>query len=100
MSETGQLFQLVTKKPPEPHLWDKNLVPVPANPKLGRAQQTERKCLKCGLVKITVHPERGEAKVPRLWRWGDDLQQFCYDGQPPCGEAVVLPDAILVGAVG
>ena len=93
----SELFRLVTKKPPGPHLWDRDLKSVPANPALGREQQTERSCLKCKLVKITVHPRQGPAY--RLWRRGDALSQFADDVTPECA-SVVLPETMKVEAVG
>ena len=49
--------------------------------------QTERRCLTCGLVKITVHPPQGLPWTE--WRTGDAGQyQIQLSTTPPCrGEA-------------
>lgn len=82
--ENGQLFRLVTKRPPDPHLWPRceEYVSRPADAALGRHQQTERTCPKCKLVKITVHPPQGDGW--REWRWGDAPTQFRDDVMPEC----------------
>jgi hypothetical protein len=72
----SSLFKLVTKPP---HDWGDgrervNYICVPANPLLGRHQQTERTCKRCKLVKITVHPPEGGGW--REWRWGEGGCQF------------------------
>jgi hypothetical protein len=46
-----------------------------------RIDQTERTCLTCGLVKITVHPPHGYAW--REWRMPGQVQ-VQVDGTPPC----------------
>lgn len=44
--------------------------------------QSERTCLWCGLVKITVHPPQG---LPwREWRHPSNPQQFAMAATPPC----------------
>jgi hypothetical protein len=77
----GDLFKLVTRLPPPPHDFGAARS-VPANPALGRHQQTERTCMKCPLVKITVHPPQGGGW--REWRWGDAPSQFIDVVTPAC----------------
>lgn len=76
----GQLFKLATKCR-VPHLFGE-MKSEPAEPMLGRYQQTERACPICRLVKITVHPPTGEAY--RLWRWDDAPTQFADRVTPEC----------------
>lgn len=66
-------------------------VSVPADPSLGRHQQTERHCPKCKLVKITVHPPQGDGW--REWRWGDANWQFADRVEPECVAETVLQRA-------
>jgi hypothetical protein len=89
----SELFQLVTTKAPDPHLWQDcdDFKSVARDPALGRHQQTERACLKCKLVKITVHPPEGGGY--RLWRWGDAPTQFADWAVPEC-RGVVLPKTL------
>lgn len=93
----AELFKLATRcKPPNPHLWPAcdDFKSMPPNPLLGRAQQTERTCPKCHLVKITVHPEDGGGY--RLWRWGDGGCQFADRVEPEC-VVVVREEAKVAG---
>jgi hypothetical protein len=82
----GQLFKLVTHQPHDFGDVD-HYRSMPAQPHLGRDQQTERTCKRCGLVKITVHPKEGGGY--RLWRWGDAPAQFADRVTPECGGVVV-----------
>ncbi|HYM33362.1 MAG TPA: hypothetical protein VEU47_18835 [Candidatus Cybelea sp.] len=76
--EGEPLFKLVTR---EPHRFGQEQR-VPANPVLGRHQQTERACPRCGLVKITVHPPEGPSR--REFRWGNAPTQFTDVMTPEC----------------
>ena len=86
----SELFQLVTKLPPAPHLFDAP-ISEPAKPELNREQQTERVCLKCRTVKITAHPQGRDAY--RLWRFGDDLQQLAIEGRVDCPGVMIKQEA-------
>lgn len=81
--EIAPLFKLVTKPPREQHKFgpEKRMDP---RPDLGRHQQTERMCLRCLLVKITVHPPTGGGW--REWRWADAPSQFVDVVEPECIE--------------
>jgi hypothetical protein len=79
----SDLFQLVTKKPPEPHFLGpaKSVLLAEGN------ENVERECVKCGLVRITFIPRKGHGG--RFYRWGDAPGQF-YDAiEPECGGVVV-----------
>ena len=78
----GQLFQLVTKKAPEPHF----LGPA-KSVLLGQGNENvERECVKCGLVRITFIPRTG--KGGRFYRWGDAPSQFYKASDPECPGAL------------
>jgi hypothetical protein len=57
---------------PAPHPFG-DPVSVPANPALGRHQQTERTCKVCGAVKVTVHAGK---KGWREWRLSESGAQM------------------------
>lgn len=64
------------------HKWGDPLRFAPEDCPNGCAQ-TERRCLKCGVVKITVHPPQGQ--VWTEWRTGDSGQyQMQLSVTPPC----------------
>lgn len=74
------LFRLATRGPAPKHEFGAP-VSIPPNPELDRDQQTERICARCGVVKVTFHPQEGGGG--RLWRHGqDDLTQVADD--PGC----------------
>lgn len=54
----------------------------------GDHSQTERTCVLCGAVKVTVHAERetasGASQHWREWRLKDDPVQFEAVQAPPC----------------
>ncbi|MGA7072114.1 hypothetical protein [Bradyrhizobium sp.] len=93
MQDSAPLFKLVTKPPHDFGDVD-DYRSIPANSLLGREQQTERTCKRCGLVKITSHPKAGGGA--RLWRWGDSPTQFADWAMPECGTP--LPE--MMGKVG
>ena len=84
-SDSASLFKLVTRPP---HIFGE---PRSIAPQPGRDQQTERVCITCGLVKITVHPKEGGGY--RLWRWGEGGCQFADRVMPECRG---LPETIEV----
>ena len=46
-------------------------------------EQTDRTCVRCGLVKVTMHPPHG---LPwRAWRHPKSTVQFPAEHTPPCG---------------
>lgn len=58
----------------------------PAEESPRNCEQTERTCLRCRIVKITVHPPHGP--VWTEWRTGDAGQyQMQLSATPPCREA-------------
>jgi len=59
-------------------------VTVAADPKRGRYSQTERECVLCGIIKITVH---GPSNSFRMWRRPGDAEQFESRAVPPCTPA-------------
>ena len=60
------------------HRWGDG-VPISA---LGRNDQTERTCIHCGMLKITVHSPQG---LPwREWRHSKSPAQFACEHTPPC----------------
>lgn len=74
-------------RPPEPHEWAE---PESVAPHDGRHQQTERKCTRCPLVKITVHPPGGGGY--RQYRFADGAQ--FYDRiEPECVPTPSIPSA-------
>jgi hypothetical protein len=74
-----KLFYLATRAP---HAFG-DKINIPANATLHRHNQTERSCIRCKLVKITVHPTTGNAW--REWRWGDSThEQFIDPIEPEC----------------
>ena len=60
----GYVIHLPKPKRRSPHIFG-DAVSVPAHKTLTRHQQTERTCLICGAVKVTVH---GENFAWREWR--------------------------------
>lgn len=67
--------------PPQPHVFGAH-VRVPPNPLLARHAQTERTCLNCGAVKVTVHAPDGGCW--REWRTSADAEQVATGVWPPC----------------
>jgi hypothetical protein len=78
---TSELFTLVTKKAPEPHFFDaaKSVLLADGN------ENVERECVKCGLVRITFIPRKGQGG--RFYRWGD-AGQFTEASDPECPGAL------------
>lgn len=68
------------------HRWDKQEKRIPACETSSGCDQTERTCIDCGLVKITVHPPHG---LPyRAWRHPNGLTA-AIESTPPCLEKVL-----------
>jgi hypothetical protein len=72
------------------HRWGESQF-VPRNPDLARNDQTERVCINCGLVRITVHPPQG---FPwREWRDRGSSIQYTADRTPECVPAATSLEA-------
>ena len=67
------------------HRWPKEGVHIAALDSRNGNDQTERACLKCGLIRITVHPPAGLPWVE--WRRPGSRLQFPGE-TPPCCAAV------------
>jgi len=69
---------------PQPrHRWGE-AVPITADRTPSGCEQTERACVICGMIKITVHPPHG---FPwREWRHPKSDRQFPAEHTPPCKE--------------
>lgn len=61
------------------HKWSD---PIPVLEGPNGCEQTERTCVHCSLVKITVHPPRGYPW--REWRHPQSAAQFPAEHTPPC----------------
>lgn len=69
--------------PPRNHAWDylhKRNVPAIESP--SNCEQTERDCKHCSLIRVTVHPPRGNPY--RAWRYAGSETQFTADKTPKC----------------
>lgn len=68
------------------HSWGDRVTVMDGTP--SGCEETERRCPRCGLVKITVHPPQG---VPwRAWRTKAGIRTDKIAHTPPCLSAAEL----------